>query len=253
MIEIKKIKLATNLKTEASKELHDQFEDLGLEVLEAHQLRGGAQTGPTSPPELVNAIEEFLNAFEKLDAEYGDTGAILLEDTTELADYCLRCLAELRNWLARLELAALTPALDRIIIGAALWAIRHECEVITPEPAVNALAYSANDATSKQELAAVYGLMQGLIQALPLSIKSDLEKSNPQRPWRILLINFAIVAVRTQDVPMMQHAFDALAEHLPEECPGFFDEAVQQAQHAAFGHEVRGLLQAEQSKWTTRH
>ena len=257
MIEIKEVRRIdlelSDIQAEDSHNLRDRFETLAVEILEAHELRAASQTGPTSPPELISAIEEFLSAFEKLDAEYGDTGAILLDDTTELADYCIRCLAELRNWLDRLELSACAPALDSIIVGSALWAMRHECEVSTPEPVVNALAYTANDATSKQELAAVYGLMQGLIQAVPEAIKADLEKSNPQRPWRILLVNFAIVAVRTQDVPMMLHAFDALGKYLPEECPGFFAEAAQQAQHAAFGDEVRGLLEAEQSKWTTRH
>ena len=252
MIEIKEIKLA-NVNTEASKDLRDRFETLAVQILEAYELRGSAQAGPTSPPELITAVEEFLGAFEKLDEEYGDTGAILLEDTTELADYCVRCLAELRNWLTRLELPELAPQLDKIIIGAALWAMRHECEVTTPEPVVNALAYGANDAKSKQELAAVYGLIQGLIQAVPESVKGDLEKSNPYRPWRILLINFAIVAVRTQDMPMMLHAFDTLGKYLPEECAGFFAEAVQQAEHPAFGDEVRSLLQAEQAKWTLRH
>lgn len=255
MIEIKALKSVPleliTINAEASKDLRDRFENLALEILQAYGLRGNAQSGPTSLPELVHAIEEFLSAFEKLDEEYGDTGAILLEDTGELVDYCLRCLAELRNWLTRLELAAAIPVLDKIIIGSALWGIRHECEVLTPEPVVNALAYAANEAGSKQELAAVYGLMQGLIQALPDSVKGDLEKSDPQRPWRILLINFAIVAVRTQDLAMIRHAFDTLEQYLPEECTGFFAEAVQQARHPAFAWEVRELLHAEHAKWNT--
>lgn len=257
MIEIKALQntalTVVETKAAASRDLRDKFATVAAEVLAVYEIRGSGEAGPTSPPELVKAIEEFLAAFEKLDEEYGETGAILLEDTAELADYCLRCLTELRNWLTRLDLDTLTQAVDRLIIGTALWAIRHECEVVTPEPVVNALAYSANEAKSKQELAAVYGLLQGLIQAVPPGIKGDLEKSNPNRPWRILLINFAIVAVRTQDMPMMLHAFGLLKKFLPEECPGFFAEAAEQARHEAFSEEVRGLLGAEQSHWTTRH
>ncbi|MBA2690351.1 MAG: hypothetical protein H0U63_06085 [Burkholderiales bacterium] len=255
MIEIKAYdKIALELpaaQAGASKDLRDRFETLALTIWEAYELRGTAQTGAASPPELVTAIGEFLTAFEKLDQEYGDDGAIFLEDINELVDYCLRCLAELRNWLPRLDLTSATPALDSIIIGSALWALRHECEVATPEPVVNALAHSANEAKSKQELAAVYGLMQGLIEAVPAGLKGDLEKSNPQRPWRVLLINFAIVAVRTQDAAMMRHAFNTLGRHLPEQCPGFFAEAVEQAKHPAFSPEVAALLHAERAKWTT--
>jgi hypothetical protein len=252
VIEIKEIKL-TNVKAEATKDLCNRFDTLAADILDAFESLAAKQTGPTTPPELIKAIDEFLSTFHKLDEEYGDMGAILLEDTTELADYCLRCLAELRNWLDRLQLATLAPELDTLIIGTALWAMRHECEVTTPEPVVNALAHMANDAKSKQDLAAVFGLMQGLVQAVPNTLKNDMEKSNPERPWRILLINFAIVAVRTQDVQMMRHAFDVLGKYLPEECPAFFAEALQQAEHPAFSDEVKGLLQAEQAQRAVTH
>ncbi|HVK56653.1 MAG TPA: hypothetical protein VM532_16690 [Burkholderiales bacterium] len=252
VIEIKEIKLA-DVQAEASKDLSNRFKSMAPKILRAYELRGSAQSGQTPLPDLTKAVGEFLNAFTKLDEEYGETGAILLEDTSELADYCLRCLAELRNWLDRLELTTLAPDVDKLIIGAGLWAMRHECEVTTPEPMVNALAFMANDATSKQELAAVFGLMQGLIHSTPEAIKNDLEKSNPNRPWRVLLLNFAIVSVRTQDPPMMLHAFETLQKRLPEECAGFFAEAVRQAEHSAFSDEVRGLLQAEQAKWMVKH
>ena len=34
-------------------------------------------------------------------------------------------------------------------------------------------------------------------------LSADLERSNPERPWRILHINFAITAIRTEDPAMM--------------------------------------------------
>lgn len=252
MIEIKELKL-TDVQGSASKELSHQFDTLSTEILQSYDLHGAPQTGLSTPPQLVEAVKEFFQTFEELDNEYGEIGPISLDDSDELTDYCLRCLAELRNWLNRLELNSATPSIDKLIIGAALWTIRHEGQIMTPEPVVNALACGANDATTKQELAAIFGLTQGLISAIPDSIKVDLEKSNPARPWRILLLNFAIVAIRTQDAVMIGYALDTLSTHLPEEYQGFLQEAAQQAAHPMFSDEVKELIQTESTNWTLKH
>ena len=234
----------------ASQALARRFEPVARALREAATPRTGAAG---SPVPLLEAIQEFLRAFARLDADHGEGGALPVEDAAGLADYCIRCLAELATWLPRLEQDALAPELDRTLLGTVLWAQRHDCEIATPDPVVNALANLANASTTRQDLAAVFGLMQGLVVALPAAVKADLEKSNPQRPWRILLLNLAIVAIRAQDVPMMLYAFDLLGGHLPEEAPGFFADASARAAHPAFSDEVRGLLQAEEARWTTRY
>jgi hypothetical protein len=252
MIEIKPIPFEP-AQPAATAELRQLFETAAPAIVSAHATRGPNVPGPSAPPELVDAVREFLDGCEKLDAEYGETGPLPLEDVDEFADTLLRYLAELRNWLPRLGLADREAVLDRILIGAALWAVRHDVDLMPLDALVNALAHAANNATSKQELAAVFGLMQGVIGAVAEVVKADLDKSDPYRPWRILLLNFAIVAVRSQDIPMMRHAFAALERHLPEECPGFFAEGVARAKHPAFADEVRDLLNAEHVKWTVRH
>ncbi len=253
-MEIKPITLATltpeGARGAAARELCGHFELLAQQINSACEIRSVAG-GPGSPQQLLDTAAEFLRAFERLDAEFGDNGKLPVEDAANLGNYCLHCLAELGGWMPRLGLATLAGGLERLIIGAALWSIRHQCEIAAPEPVINALANLANDSTTRQDLAAIYGLMQGLAGAVPAALQADLERSDPQRPWRILLLNMAMVAIRTQDVPMMLHAFDLVGRHLPDEAPGFFAEAAQKARHPAFADEVRGLLQAEHARWTT--
>jgi hypothetical protein len=256
MIEIKPIDLSNlqnNMRTEATRDIRNSFDALVGPVREAYAKKSNGDAPEHAPPQLINTIYEILALMEKLDQEYGSEGALPIEDAEELSDHGIRYLAEIGNWLPRLELGRLQTALNDSIVGVALWAVRHECDIGVAEPVVNALALRANDAGSKEALAAIYGIQQGVIKHLAPRYQHDLEKSDPQRPWRILNLNFAIVAIRAQDMRMMSYAFKTLGDHLPEECPGFFDEALTLAQHPAFSDEVKDILLGEQSRWAARH
>jgi hypothetical protein len=59
--------------------------------------------------------------------------------------------------------------------------------------------------------------MQGLIAHVAPTLGADLERSDPERPWRVLHANLAITAIRTEDAALMAFAFDALDRALPDE------------------------------------
>lgn len=186
------------------------------------------------PPDLG----PWLRTLEALDRQYGGSGALPVEDATELVSAILSALAA-----GGAEVAELT-------LGVALWAMRHEVPIEVVEPVANALAARSNAAASKQELSAVFGLMQGLIAHVTPRLATDLERSNPERPWRILHANFAITAIRTEDPQLMGYAFDALDAALPDERAGFYSEALALALSARVAPEVRGALEARHRKWT---
>ena len=91
-------------------------------------------------------------------------------------------------------IAASAGGLVAAMGGITLWALRHDVGIRVVEPVANALALRSNEARSREELAAVFGLMQGVIAHVAPLLSSDLERSNPERPWRILHANFAITA-----------------------------------------------------------
>ena len=95
--------------------------------------------------------------------------------------------------------------------------------------------------------------MQGFISHFSTALEADLERSNPQRPWRLLNLNFAITAIRSGDAALMRYAFDTLNSHLPDERSGFYEEAHALASQPGFPQETKGLIEAEITRWTRVH
>ena len=182
------------------------------------------------------ALRGRLAALEALDRQYGGLARIERDEVEELVAAIL------------MQLAALEE--PDLVIGTALWAQRHEVPVTAPERVVNALAQRSNAAADKQELAAVFGLMQGFIAHVAPRLSADLERSNPERPWRILHANLAITAIRTEDAAMMDFAFDALDAALPDERQGFYAEALAVALAPGIAPGVREKIAARHAQWT---
>lgn len=107
---------------------------------------------------------------------------------------------------------------------------------------VNALAERSNQASSKDELRAVIALMHAVIARVRPRLGADLERSNPERPWRILHANLAITAIRTEEAALMDAAFDALDAALPDEAASFYAEARALALNPGISPVVRETL-----------
>jgi hypothetical protein len=177
-----------------------------------------------------------LATLEAIDRQYGGLSSLALEDVGDLVDSILGGLAGFED--------------PDLAIGVALWAMRHGVGIASVEPVVNALATRSNHANTPQELAAVFGLMQGLIVHVAPRLAHDLERSNPERPWRILHVNLAITAIRTEDPALMDYAFDALDQALPDERAGFYSEALALALAPGIDPLVRERIAARHLKWT---
>ena len=184
-------------------------------------------------------VSAYLRTFAALDRQYGGSGALPVEDAVEVVAAALTEMARLEG----------TDEFADLTIGIALWAARHGVEIRAAEPVANALAVRSNRAASAQELAAVFGLMQGMIAHLAPRLEADLERSNPERPWRVLHANFAITAIRTRDPAMMDFAFDALDRALPDERAGFYGEALALAMNPRIEAAVRDRIEARHRKW----
>ncbi len=184
-------------------------------------------------------VASYLVTFESLDRQYGGSGPLPVEDAGELVAEALAAMARLES----------TAEFTDLTLGIALWAVRHDIAIQRVEPVANALAMRSNRAASTQELVAVFGLMQGLIAHVEPLLGPDLERSDPQRPWRILHANFAITAIRTEDAALMDFAFDALDRALPDEAAGFYSEALARALSPRIPPEVRERIEARHLKW----
>jgi hypothetical protein len=184
----------------------------------------------------LQRIRTQLGALAALDRQYGGMAPLPVEDADELAAALVTDLAYLGD--------------DDLIVGVSLWAIRHDVALTVVEPVVNALANRSNGARTKEGIAAVFGLMQGLIAHVAARLGPDLERSNPERPWRVAHVNFAITAIRTEDPAMIDFAFDALDAALPDERAGFYAEALALALAPGIAPAVRERIEARHLQWT---
>ncbi len=171
-----------------------------------------------------------LQTLEAIDRQYGGRARLAIEDVAGLVASIL------------LDLASIGDA--DLVIGTALWAIRHDVPIEAPEPVVNALAERSNTAASKQQLAAVIAIMEAVIENVRPRLAADLERSNPERAWRILHANLAITAIRTEEPPLLDAAFDALDAALPDERDSFYAEAGALALASGISPVVRERIEA---------
>ena len=259
-MEIKPIRIMSNAgataKDDALASLDQHFHIVTETIQKAHRERyAGATVGGTAGDAIisVSVVSEFLALMSRLDGEYGPDRALPIEDVPDAVDETLRCLAELESWLIRFDQADQLAHLQAVEIGVGYWAMRHGLPILAVEPIVNALAIRSNAAETTQETAAVYAMMQGFISHFSPLLKADLELSNPQRPWRLLNLNFAITSIRTGDVALMRYAFDTLNSHLPGDRSGFYEDAQALASKPGFPPDTRVLIEAEFARWTRIH
>lgn len=203
---------------------------------------------PQAAPPAVTKLREELKAIQAIDRQYGGAGPLPLEDAGELAAATLADLARLEND-CRHEGEAIVLEIAHLAVAVAIWAVRHEVGLTVAEPVTNALAHLSNAARSKAELSAVFGVMQGVIENVRPVLQADLERSNPQRPWRLLHVNLAITAVRTEDSALMELAFDALDEALPAERASFYAEALPLAMAPKVAANVREAIERRHGRW----
>ena len=248
MTEIKTIRVGDEDR-EATRELLARFRTLAESARTRHPQALVSRSG--SEP-LVLAEEQIARAL-RLDEEYGGGKPLPLSDADQLVEHLLTTLAELEQALHDAGEDGIAEEVDAIVLGVALWAIRHDLAIVPVEPVANALAHQANTAANPQALAATFGLMQGVIENVSPRLEADLERSNPERTWRILLLNLAITAIRTQDEAMMAWAFDRLDAGLPSERAGFYAEALALALAPGVAAPVRERIEARHLKWTASH
>ena len=185
---------------------------------------------------ISESLRAQLRTMEAIDREHGGTGALPLDDAGAFAD-------------ASIE-AAGREGHDDLALGIALWAVRHEVPLRAVDPVVNALARRSNEARGPHELSAVFGLMQGVVAHVAPMLAADLERSNPERPWRILHVNLAITAIRSEEPKLMEFAFDALDQARPDERAGFYAEATALALSPRVAPAVREAIEARHRRWT---
>ena len=222
-------------------------------ILQTFDSRGTQSGGGATPAQLIEAITQFFIIYEKLGNKHSENSLIKKDNISKIGDEAITCLNELGTWAERLDLPREKAMLDEIALAAAHWVIRHQGDIRSLEVIVDMLAAKANRTSDKAVLTSLFHVMNDVIVHTSPELQSDLDKSDPTRPWRMLNFNFAIVATRTNNKELMVSAFDTLGRNLPEDCPHFFEEGLKQSEKAEYGPEIKTMMTEYFKKWATLH
>lgn len=206
--------------------LRERLGELAAQLTELWETSGQSADEADTPAMLGEALEQLFGVLGHVEDETGAVAA----DTTEintLTDYGLHLLEELAKAAKSLRQSALATEIEQLAVPLALWAARHGGEIRNLSPVVNAVAHFANRASHPHTMAELYTLCCELIDATsPICEEPGVD--DPRDPWRLLLINRAIVATRSHNPELMESAYDAVLESLPSDAPKFFAEGMEQ-------------------------
>jgi hypothetical protein len=223
-------------------ELAQCWTDMGDEAAKAESL---------GPDELCDALRLTLAALDQTDPAVV-VGVIGAPDPSALGDRCIDLLARLAALAGRLRLPQHARQVEALSLPLACWIARRGGELGHLAPVADAAGALANSIKAPGELATLYGLMTEVADALSPRITQETDAADAARPWRVLLLNRAIVATRSHRPDLMERAFQAIVEVLPGDAPDFFREAMGQMEALNYPPQVRALVQRYADAWCER-
>lgn len=232
------------------KKIFVQASTFVLQAFDSGSIQSG---GDATPAQLIDAINQFFIIYEKLGNKHSENSLFKKDNISQIGEDAISCLYELGDWATRLNLLREKTILEEIALSVAHWVIRHHGEIRNLNIIVNMLATKANHTDDRTALTSLFQVMNDVIEHSSTELKSDLDRSDPNRPWRMLNFNFAIVATRTHNKELMIRAFDTLGRNLPQDCPQFFEEGLVQSEKTEYGPEIKTIMTAYFKKWATLH
>ena len=239
-------------------DIADKFSSLADRVVAAFEESDKDHASTASEPSLlVDAMTRLLDVFRQMEPKdlhppaESPNNPLSGRDIHVLGDYGLGLLGELSAWAGRLQLAREAEQLEALTFPLACWIARQGAELSNLTSVVNSAAALANSISQPAELERLYALLGEIVEAVSPQISEDPDKTSASRPWRILLINRAILATRSLQPRLMHEAFQVLVEQLPEEAPQFFREGMEQMAAIDYPPKIRAVMQQYYDTWCT--
>lgn len=214
-----------------------------------------APEADSSPEHLLAALRQAIDVMQRAEADVlAGSGEKSVEekDISQIGDYVLTLIEGLIGHVqARSDRRAATQSqrLMRLTLPVAMWVAHCGGRLDRLDLVVNALADYANEFRAPEQLAELTRVMANIIQATAESVQQDLEQTNPMRPWRVLHINYGIVATRSHEPKLIEAAYDALVKNFPNDARQFFKEGMQQMDLIGYPQAVREVVARYHQMW----
>lgn len=211
-----------------------------------------AQDVESSPERLLAAMGQAIDVMERAEADVASDSDIGEKEITEIGDYVLTLIEGLLGHAqagTNNQAAYQVRALMRLTLPVALWVAECGGKLDKLDLVVNALADYANELREPEQLAELAQAIGIIIQAASSTIQQDLEQTNAMRPWRILHLNYGIIATRSHDPELIETAYDVLVKNLPHDARQFFREGMQQMDVIGYPQVVRDVVEKYDQMW----
>ena len=204
-----------------------------------------------NPEQLLAGLEKAIDVMERADADAAarpDKAFLSEAELSGIGDFAM---SRLEAIVERIENSSghQNRDLARLSIPIALWVARSGGQINRLELVVNSFAAWANELQDTVQIAELARVVREIIDAASDKIRRDLDQSNPMRPWRIINLNYGIVATRSHDPELMDEAFAVLVENLPQDARAFFREGMQQMDIVGYPDEVREVVERYDRMW----
>lgn len=209
-----------------------------------------------SPRALLTAMDQAIDVMARADADSAvqndmsaeSMGLLEEKDISKIGQYTLDLLEGMVAYVQN-KTGEQNRELIRLSVPVSLWVARHGGKLSQIDMLVNSLAGYANELTEPHMLADLAAVIKEVIDACDNEIRRDIDQSNMMRPWRVLNLNYGIVATRSHQPELIEHAYDALIENLPQDARQFFKEGKQQMDLIGYPEEVREVVERYNNMW----
>ena len=193
---------------------------------------------------MIDALRQNIQIMLRLasDVDRKKQPEISAEEVSKIGDYALNLLDEISVSCASRGMQDQMLELHRLSLPVVSWLKIYGGTIKKLDIVVNAIASYANTIQDNKQLELLSELISHVIDVTDSEIRQDLEATNPMRPWRVLNLNWGIVATRTHNSEIMQHVFDQLIKNIPADCQQFFNEGMQQMEIVGYPDNVREVM-----------
>lgn len=222
--------------------LFEVFRDQAEPLLEHWQ--GRTIPEREDPARLVSAMGDLCKVLRGVEAHRAGESDHRPPDPTEveaLGNFGLQLLNDLSELAAEVEMPECARQIENLCLPLGVWIARQGSEIRQLAPVVNALAWYANQSSSPEDMRELYGLASEIMEAVSPSLMENATAA--LHPWRLLVINRAIIATRTLVPEVMEPAFTTVVEQMPDDAARFFEEGMQQMDRVGYPQQVREVME----------
>lgn len=206
-------------------------------------LQVGNSTADQNALQMIAALRQSVDIMERADADGQQTQIMSPESVSEIGDYVFNLLDQLAIVAANRGMQEQMLQLHRLSLPVAFWLHRHHGNINKLDILVNAVASFANEMTDPVRLEELANLAEKIVATVAEEIKRDLDTTDSRRPWRVLNLNWGIIATRTHNTILMQRTFDQLLKNIPLDAGNFFREGMQQMAIINYPQHVKDVME----------